>query len=142
MMPLEYIVVHCSDSPNDLNDGRFDSAGAIHKWHQEKGWAGIGYSYVIDEKGAIANGRPVFPDTKEWWMGAHVRGHNHHSIGICLIGQSHFHKDQLDALRDQLDYLKAIWPEAEIVGHRDLDPKKTCPNFSVKTWLKTGRQNP
>ena len=139
---IKYIVVHCSDSPNGRTDKRFDSAGAIHQWHRAKGWDGCGYHFVIDENGETANGRPVFPDTKDIWPGAHVKGHNHHSIGICLIGADCFHPEQLQALRNEIDYLHTIWPEAELVGHYELDAKKTCPNFNVNYWYNTGKVKP
>ena len=137
-MKLKHIVVHCSDSPNGRLDKRFDGAGAIHRWHREKHFDGIGYHFVIDENGEIAHGRPIFPDTKEIWPGAHVRRYNNHSIGICLIGSTDFHKEQLNQLRKQIDYLHSIWPEAAIVGHCDLDPMKTCPNFDAGHWYRTG----
>ena len=142
MTGIKYIVVHCSDSPNGRADKRFDSAGAIHQWHKKRNWDGIGYHFVIDENGETANGRPIFPDTKEIWQGAHVRNHNSHSIGICLIGADYFHPEQLETLRREIDYLHSIWPEAEVVGHYQLDPKKTCPNFNVKYWYDTGKVKP
>jgi N-acetyl-anhydromuramyl-L-alanine amidase AmpD len=119
---VKYIVVHCSDSPQ----GRGDTAETIHSWHKEKGWDGVGYHYVILEDGTVENGRP------EYWPGSHVRGHNSHSLGICLIGRDRFTTEQMDALRGLLRRLHAKYPEAVIVGHRDLDPSKTCPNFDVR----------
>ena len=138
-MTVNYIVIHCSDSPNNKVDRRLDSAGAIHKWHLERNFDGIGYHFVIDENGETASGRPIFPDTKTFWKGAHVQGHNHESIGICLIGKGYFHPWQMDALRREIDYLHTIWPEAELVGHYQLDDNKTCPNFNPLKWYNTGR---
>ena len=131
---MKYIVIHCSDSPQ----GRVDGAGEIHQWHVEKGWAGIGYHAVIDEEGLVMRGRPVFPETKTFWAGAHVRGHNHESIGICLIGIDDFTLEQMSALRSLVFDYKRSWPDAEVVGHCDLDDRKTCPNFDVKNWYKHG----
>lgn len=132
--PVNYIVVHCSDSPNMLGDSRLDTAGSIHAWHTQRGWDGIGYHYVIDEMGREEQGRPVFLGTKTFWEGAHVSGHNSVSIGICLIGKDHFHDSQLAAARKRIDSLIEIWPEAKVLGHRDLDSRKTCPNFDVAEW--------
>ena len=67
-----------------------------------------------------------------YWAGAHVRGYNNDSLGICLIGRDTFTPEQMDALRGTLMRLHAIYPEAAIVGHRDLDSRKTCPNFEVR----------
>lgn len=132
--PVNYIVVHCSDSPNMLGDSRLDTAGSLHAWHIQRGWDGIGYHYVIDEMGREEQGRPVFLGTKTFWPGAHVSGYNSVSIGICLIGKDHFHDSQLAAARKRIDSLIEIWPEAKVLGHRDLDGRKTCPNFDVAEW--------
>lgn len=119
---MKHIVVHCSDSPH----GRGHSAETIHRWHQERKWSGIGYHYVITEEGEVQNGRP------HYWTGAHVKGHNTGSLGICLIGRDYFAPEQLDSLRELLKDLHDQYPEAVICGHRDLDPNKTCPNFDVR----------
>ena len=125
-MYIDRIVVHCSDSPH----GRGDGAEDIHYWHKQRGWSGIGYHYVIKEDGRIENGRP------QYWEGAHVRGHNANTLGICLIGKDEFTPDQFDSLRGLLDRLRVEHPSAVIVGHRDLDSSKTCPNFDVQHWYK------
>jgi len=127
-MNINKIVIHCSDSPND----RGDTAQNIHQWHLERGFDGIGYHYVVLPTGDIENGRP------EYWQGAHVRGHNKGSIGICLIGVDDFTRDQLTALRYLIMQLIHKHPLAEVFGHRDLDPNRTCPNFDVKEWLYNG----
>ena len=125
---MKYIVVHCSDSPQ----GRGDNAAVIHRWHQERGFDGIGYHAVILESGKIEPGRP------EYWKGAHVGGHNKDTLGICLIGLG---GDATEAQLVALEQLVKGWvhkyPDAEVVGHRDLDPRKTCPGFDVKQWRKS-----
>ena len=125
MQPIKYLVVHSSDSPH-----RGDTAEDIHRWHQERGWSGIGYHYVIRETGDIERGRP------HYWTGAHVSGHNTGSLGICLLGKDEFTSDQFLALKSLLRTLLFQHPDAAVVGHRDLDPHKTCPNFNVKEWWK------
>lgn len=128
-MNLEMIVVHCSDSPQ----GRGDNAETIHRWHQEKDYDGVGYHWVILEDGTIQAGRP------EYWQGAHVRGHNKTSLGICLIGVDEFPREQLMALRGLCIAAMDRHPKIyKVVGHCDLDPKKTCPNFDVTDWWATG----
>lgn len=131
MEKIEYLVVHCSDTPN----GRDDRAEDIHRWHLERGWSGIGYNAVIPISGVIEQGRP------DYWQPAHVRdfdqdgeGDNSDSLGICLIGTDDFNDDQLRALEGWLLAKQAEYPDAEIVGHRDLDRRKTCPNFDVGAW--------
>lgn len=121
---IDYIVVHCSESP----DGRDDRAADIHRWHIEKSWAGVGYHAVICRDGAVEDGRP------HYWHGAHVRGYNNRSLGVCLIGTSEYTEEQWRALKWLLRSWKAQYPNAQIVGHCDLDNSKTCPNFDVKNW--------
>ena len=139
-MKPKYVVVHCSESPNNRVDLRLDSAGAIHQWHKERGWSGIGYHYVIDENANIHNGRPVFKDTKTFWEGAHTLGHNHESIAICLIGNDYFYPEQLKALFNQIHELLEIWPDLLVAGHNNLDSNRTCPNFDVIDWWLNGNE--
>jgi len=123
---VEYIVIHCSDSPQ----GRGDTAATIHQWHLENdGWAGIGYHRVILEDGRIENGRPLY------WAGSHAYGYNRKSIGICLIGDGLFTTKQYEALYDLIIRMKARFKNAKLVGHYNLDDRKTCPNFDVRNWF-------
>lgn len=124
-LPIDLIVIHCSDSPH-----RGDTAEDIHSWHQERGWPGIGYHYVINDNGEIENGRP------EYWSGAHVYGYNKNSLGVVLFGRTEFNDSQFTALRHLLLDLKSRHPNARILGHCDLDRKKSCPNFDVKKWCQ------
>ncbi len=133
---VKYIVIHCSDTklsqPCD--------AEIIDQWHIKRGFAMIGYHYVILPDGTVEHGRPLF------YEGAHVKGHNHCSIGVCLVGgrgQDGRNIDtrtveQQDALMDLLRRLKKRFKNAVILGHRDLDKGKVCPCFEAKSlnlWL-------
>jgi len=120
-MRIDKIVLHCSDSPH----GRGDNAETIHHWHLEKNWSGIGYHFVITEEGDIEPGRPIY------WTGAHVRGHNKNSVGICLIGDHTFTDAQRSKLFTLIEALLADFPDALVLNHRDLDPGKTCPNADL-----------
>lgn len=128
-MKIKKIVIHCSDTPN----GRPHTAEDIHRWHLERGWDGIGYHHVIGLKGEIESGRP------HYWMGSHVAGHNKNTIGICLIGRDTFTTEQCAVLTYLVNDLIKNNPDAEVVGHYELDPKKTCPNFDVQSWWKEAK---
>ncbi|MER2490324.1 N-acetylmuramoyl-L-alanine amidase [Catenovulum sediminis] len=123
---VKYIVIHCSDTPDD----REHTAADIHRWHKEFGWDGIGYHAVVQRSGKIEYGRPLY------WPGAHVKNHNSNSIGVCLIGRHRFEQFQLSALSTFIKNLQSQFPNAKVVGHNELDPDKTCPNFDVQAWLK------
>jgi N-acetylmuramoyl-L-alanine amidase len=124
---ISLLVVHCSDTPNQ-HTNRVD-AKFIHNMHIGFGWDGIGYHKIICRNGTIENGRP------EFWIGAHVKGKNKISLGVCLIGQNNFTKKQYKSLKKILITWKEKYPFAEIKGHKDTTKTlKTCPNFDVKAW--------
>lgn len=128
MRSINLIVIHCADTPSTMDIG----ANEIRQWHiKERGWKDIGYHYVIRRNGVIEKGRDLEI------IGAHVSGHNAHSIGICLVGgkpKANYTLEQWESLKKLVRGLKFTYKEAEIVGHCDLDPHKTCPQFDVKSW--------
>ena len=124
---IKLLVVHCSDT----NDNQNLSAIDLHKMHLKFGWDGIGYHKIIDRSGKIENGRP------EYWVGAHVKGKNEISLGVCLIGKKTFTKKQYNSLQRVLKKWTTLYPQAKVVGHRDTgNTEKTCPNFDVIEWYK------
>jgi N-acetylmuramoyl-L-alanine amidase len=124
---ISLIVVHCSDTENSQKLTAID----IHEMHLNFGWDGIGYHKIITRAGKIENGRP------EYWIGAHVKGKNKQSLGVCLIGRDKFTKKQFTSLERVLRKWKSSYPKAKIVGHRDTgNTAKTCPNFDVISWCK------
>lgn len=142
----DYIVIHTSATPPGMDIG----ADTIRDWHKRQGWQDIGYHYVIRRDGTVELGRNVS------LQGSHVKGYNYCSIGICLVGgvdaskrpEDNYTPEQKDALLTLLRGLKADYPKAEILGHRDLSPDldgdgkierhewiKDCPCFDVRSWL-------
>ena len=71
----------------------FGDAETIHKWHTERGFACIGYHFVITKDGTIEHGR------KLQLVGAHNAGRNADSIGVCVIG--HFGKYPMTAPQEE-----------------------------------------
>lgn len=125
---VKKIAVHCSDSDDSLDIG----VKQIRKWHVDlppngNGWSDIGYHFVIRRDGRIEKGRDM--DT----VGAHVKGHNSDSIGICLVGRKVFSTEQLlnlyQLLRGLID--KYNLETTDVYGHYELDPNKTCPNMPM-----------
>ena len=124
---IKLLVVHCSDTDNRKNVTATD----IHKMHLNFGWDGIGYHKIICRSGEIENGRP------EYWIGAHVKGKNDISLGVCLIGRDNFTNQQFTALEKILRSWKLLYPRAKIIGHCNTgNTDKTCPNFDVQIWCK------
>lgn len=126
---IKYLIVHCSDTPDKIANSV--NASFIHKMHLGFGWDGIGYHKVICRNGRIENGRP------EYWVGAHVKGKNKISLGVCLIGKINFTQNQFNSLEKILKKWKRLYPYSEIMGHCDATiTKKTCPNFDVRKWCQ------
>ena len=130
MRTITLIVIHCSA----VRPGQQSSAKKINDWHHDRGFQnGIGYHYVVRRDGSIELGRPLE------MIGAHVVGHNRHSIGICYEGGLNSFGEDADTrtpeqkatLRKLLEELHRKFPKALIVGHRDLNPGKRCPCFDV-----------
>ena len=130
--------MHCSATP----EGRDVKTDTIRGWHvNERKWSDIGYHYVIELDGKVINGRPLER------AGAHVRGFNKNSIGICYVGgmtkDMKEPKDtrtdaQLKSLIDLLIELKYRFPDSVIKGHNDYDSKKACPSFDASSeyeWI-------
>ena len=124
---IKLLVIHCSDTDDSKDLNALD----IHRMHLKFGWNGIGYHKIISRSGRIENGRP------EYWIGAHVKGKNDVSLGVCLIGKKNFTQNQYSSLEKVLKKWKIKYPKAKILGHCDsTSTKKTCPNFDVISWAK------
>lgn len=127
------IILHCSATP----EGRDCTVGEIDRMHRQNGWNGIGYHYVIYRDGSVHKGR------NEDTIGAHCKGHNANSIGVCYIGgmtadntkpKDTRTSDQKKALRQLVGELKRKYPNATLHGHREF-ANKACPCFDVNTEL-------
>lgn len=164
--PIRKIVIHCSATANgkSLRTPTQTAAQVIDGWHKQRGFkrldgarktfnphlAHLGYHFVIDTDGHLETGRA------EGEMGAHVKGHNMYSLGICLVGgvsasgrhHAEFSEAQWRTLYQLLRRLEVDYPHAKIYGHRDLSPDlngdgtispnewlKSCPCFDVWSWL-------
>lgn len=148
---IDSLVIHCSAT----RAGQDVRAADIDKMHQERGFACIGYNYVIDLDGTVEVGRPLTRD------GAHCNtagtsgvAYNKHSIGICYVGGLDRFGNPADtrtaaqklALAELVYRLISEYPIVEVIGHRDASPDanhdgkitpnewiKQCPCFDVKS---------
>lgn len=131
MRKINEIIVHCSATAEFRDFGAAD----IDRWHRAQGWDCIGYHYVVKIDGTVQEGRPLER------MGAHCKGHNANSIGVCYIGgltaDGKEPKDtrttaQKAALISLIRRLKSNYPGAKVYGHRDF-ARKACPCFEAKS---------
>jgi N-acetylmuramoyl-L-alanine amidase len=125
---LNTIVVHHSARP--LSDGPLE----IQRLHMEqKGYADIGYHYMIDETGQIYEGRLLTV------RGAHTGGHNTGTVGIALMGNF----EEIEPTEAQIESLKELgrclvkdYKITHLAGHRDFQPGVTvCPGENLAILL-------
>lgn len=139
---IDAIVIHCTAT----RAGQDVRAADIDKMHQERGFAMIGYNYVVNLDGTVEEGRPLTRD------GAHCKtaglsgkSYNQHSIGIVYVGG--LDKDgrpadtrtpkQKQALADLVYRLVDEYPIVEVIGHRDASPDKNGDGvISKNEWVK------
>lgn len=144
MRAINLIVVHCSATREDREFTEFD----LDTCHRRRGFNGTGYHFYIRKNGDIKSTRAVER------IGAHAKGFNAESIGICYEGGLDSRgqpKDtrtewQKHSLRVLILTLLIDYPGCRICGHRDLSPDlngngeiepeewvKQCPCFEAET---------
>ena len=142
MRTISLIIIHCSATKAGQRYG-FEQC---REDHLKRGWKDIGYHYYITRDGVVHEGRALEN------VGAHCKDHNKHSIGICYEGGLDMAghacdtrtKAQRRSMRHLLETLHNRFPDAIIMGHRDLSPDldgdgriepdewlKQCPCFDV-----------
>lgn len=142
-IPVKGIFIHCTATPSEWRpkDTSRQRVEAIRQMHiKERGWADIGYHWLIDRDGTVLPGR------KETVVGAHVAGHNSGTLGISLFGgitsrphdafQKNYTLAQELALVRVIADIRARTAITSIRGHNQVDSGKACPGFWVPDWLK------
>lgn len=146
MRKIDYIVVHCTDSRP------MQTIESLKAHWRSLGWKAPGYHYVIMMDGTLYS----LADEDEVVNG--VKGYNQNSIHIAYMGgRKHdgtesctLNNKQQATLYRALLYQQARYPQAKIVGHRDLSPDldgngvieskewvKRCPLFDVNTFVES-----
>ena len=138
MRDIKGIIIHCSATKPSMDIG----ADEIRDWHVKgNGWSDIGYHYVIKRDGSLESGRNIKKN------GAHTKGHNAGTIGICVVGgiddkgepKNNYTPNQWESLKTLIevlcfnDYMQSGF---YIKGHNEFS-SKACPSFDVQDWLKT-----
>ncbi len=129
MRAIKKIIVHCTATP----EGRPVSVADVDRWHRQRGFDGIGYHYLVGLGGEVWPGRP------EEKVGAHCKGHNADSIGVCYVGGCNERMEPCDtrtsaqkvALRRLLRDLRRRYPRAGIHSHSEF-AAKACPSFDAR----------
>ncbi len=135
---VDTIIIHITVS-------EYGDVETIDRWHKERGWAGIGYHFLITN---------CFETSKQWERkqpnpktdgvvhpgrslnntGAHAKGHNWHSVGVAIVGKrGAFTSRQIEAAIGLCKSLKMTFPNiTKIIGHFEVDKHgKTCPDIDM-----------
>lgn len=140
--PIDMIILHQTDTSTATVE-------SIDRYHRSLGWAGIAYHYVIYRDGSVHKGRLNSE------VGAHCKGDNATSIGVCCVGKGnalpvgaglgprslgeggYMTQAMWDSLLRLLGQLMAAYrvPVTRVVGHSERPSGrrqgKTCPGFEV-----------
>ena len=134
MRNITKIIVHCSATP----EGKNFTVKQIDACHRQRGFNGIGYHFVIYLDGSVHVGRALAK------AGAHCKGYNAHSVGVCYIGgvatDGKTPKDtrtdaQKASLVKLITELRQQFPNASVHGHREF-ANKACPCFDARKEYK------
>ena len=136
MRTINLIVIHCSATREDKDFTEYD----LDVCHRRRGFNGAGYHFYIRKNGDIKSTRPIEK------VGAHAKGFNRESIGICYEGgldSKGRPKDtrtewQKHSLRVLVLTLLKDYPECRVCGHRDLSPDRNeNGEIEPEEWVKT-----
>ena len=127
---IEYLVAHCTATDQDTK-----ISSILRYWKTRLGWKNPGYHFIIEADGKVTQ----LQDLEKASNG--VRGYNRNSIHVSYIGGKDIDdrtEAQKIAMTALFKGLKAMFPEAEILGHRDF-PRvtKSCPRFDAVEWGNT-----
>lgn len=139
---VDTIVIHITDS-------NYGDVETIDRWHKDLGWDMIGYHFLVTNcyptyeswiagtpdlslDGAVFEGRP------EEYSGAHVKGHNWHTLGVAMVGRGGVTSRQLDSTIMLCAELRDRFPIEEVKGHNEFTSSKTCPDLDMdlfRSWV-------
>lgn len=129
MRDINKIILHCTAT----KDGVHVSVDTIRKWHEARGWADVGYHYVIYIDGTIHRGRDIDKS------GAHTKGQNAKSIGIAYVGGLDKNDEAKDtmSMKQEVAFMSLVYSlrrvlgDLRVHGHNEYS-NKSCPNFNVQ----------
>lgn len=130
MREIDEIILHCTATP----PGREVDIAEVRRWHtQGRNWSDVGYHYLIQLDGSLQAGRPLER------QGAHVKGRNETTVGICYVGGLDHDGKACDTMTvDQEETFEHLCFALQLVLARPLQvsghnqySSKACPGFSV-----------
>lgn len=136
MVPITHVTIH-HDGLDTLieTDDRAATAARIELYrrgHRGRGWADLGYHFVIDRGGCVWEGRSLA------WQGAHVKNRNPGNVGILVMGNFEIQRPteaQLASLERCLAAARISWnvPWSQVLSHREWPGATTlCPGRNLQ----------
>lgn len=130
MREIKRIFIHCTATPQAST-----TVNSLLKDFKARGWKNPGYHYVIFPNGRIVN---MLDEDK---VSNGVQGYNQTAINIAYVGGidkqgkavDNRTQEQKNALWYILRTLVVRYPNAQILGHRDISPD-TNHNGKVDKW--------
>ena len=129
---VRFLVLHCSatrcnsDYPPEQ----------LLRDHKARGFRTIGYHFYVRKDGSLSQHRKLLE------VGAHCRPYNRCSIGICYEGgldeegrpANTLTEPQFQTLTELFERLVVLFPDAMIMGHRDMrsSTPKECPCLDTR----------
>jgi N-acetylmuramoyl-L-alanine amidase len=134
------LVIHYSATPIESPHSSTD----IDKMHRNRGFNEIGYHIYIRKDGSEEFGRDLTQPGR-YEQGAHSKGENDSSIGICFeggvrasapnVGFDSRTPEQIATMIKVIDRLQLRYPGSIVKGHKDMPGAATqCPGFNATLW--------
>jgi|TARA_B110000908_G_scaffold19741_1_gene22252 hypothetical protein len=140
---LDQVIIHATETTTDKNIGSIE----INNVHNELGFNGIGYHYVIRRDGRLQRGRPINK------AGEHVDSLDRTSIGLVLVGglncssgepnptsfrsAQSFTISQYNTLEKFLQAFYRKYPGGKVHGHNEIDATELDPYFDVADYIES-----
>jgi len=136
---LKFGAMKSGNIPKELylhHSAGINTVQAYHAQHLAKGWAGLGYNFIVDLDGKVYKGR----DPK--YLPAGISGHNTNSLHICAVGNFDnmvMPDIQRESIKDLIHYCKSLYPSIKgIKGHGE-EMATDCPgrNYPLQMMKNT-----
>ncbi|MBX9735553.1 MAG: peptidoglycan recognition protein family protein [Phycisphaerales bacterium] len=103
----------------------------------KRGWADIGYHYILDPAGRVWQGRSV------QYQGAHVQDQNENNLGIMCMGNYDRQSPTPAMLTSLMRFVGSQMklygvPTNRVYTHQEINPTE-CPGRSIQAAMRAGR---
>lgn len=126
------VVIHHSGFYEHDGQTTLDEIQRSHR--EDRGWADVGYHFMIDKDGMIYEGRDITV------RGVHVEGYNTGSVGVCLLGDYRSEapsQAQLNSVYALNDWLVFRLQVTHLTGHGQFNDWTECPGTFVINQLES-----